>query len=103
MTKKESRALVIAAAVVIVIPIVMVVMFYPYGQGGLAYHPSMRSLIFDTLLLAVYFLPALNAYKKRDYKAILVRNILLGWTIIGWIVAMIWAMKTDPPVYAVKN
>jgi hypothetical protein len=50
----------------------------------------------------MYFLPTLIAFarSKRDTTAILLLNIFLGWTFIGWIVALVWAAKNDVPVAA---
>ncbi|GFO81220.1 MAG: hypothetical protein A49_08470 [Methyloceanibacter sp.] len=47
--------------------------------------------------VAIYFLPGLLASfrKHRNHNAIFVLNLLLGWTVIGWIVALIWAF-TNP-------
>lgn len=44
--------------------------------------------------LPMYFLPSIiaNCYKKSQMLAIFLLNLLLGWTIIGWIVALIWAV-----------
>jgi hypothetical protein len=49
---------------------------------------------------AMYFLPSIVAIarNKRDTTAILLLNIFLGWSVIGWIVALVWAVKTDVPV-----
>ena len=49
-----------------------------------------------------YFLPSIFAIarNKRDTTAILVLNILLGWTVIGWAIALIWALKHDVPMTA---
>ena len=48
----------------------------------------------------LYFLPAIIALakSKRDAAAILVLNLFLGWTCIGWVVALVWALKQDVPV-----
>jgi hypothetical protein len=35
---------------------------------------------------------------KRDAVSILVLNLLLGWTMIGWVIALVWALKQDAPV-----
>jgi hypothetical protein len=58
----------------------------------------MGTLIFVLVVAALYFLPALQAWYHghRNTPAILVLNILAGWTAIGWIVAMVWAF-TDRP------
>ena len=54
---------------------------------------------FGTLM---YFLPSLVglARGKRDLLAIFLLNLVLGWTVIGWVVALIWAAKADVPVVA---
>jgi hypothetical protein len=46
------------------------------------------------LLAALYFLPTIVALlrrKKQGGVTILFVNLLFGWTIIGWIIAMAWA------------
>jgi hypothetical protein len=45
-------------------------------------------------------LPTILAFarSKRDTAAILLLNLFLGWTMIGWVVALVWAVKTDIPV-----
>ena len=45
---------------------------------------------------AVYFLPSFVGRHKRNAQAIAVLNLLLGWTIIGWIIALVWACTLDP-------
>ncbi|KVZ02984.1 superinfection immunity protein [Burkholderia ubonensis] len=47
------------------------------------------------VIFAMYFAPSIVAYKADhpDYRAIVTTNILVGWTGIGWICAMIWAQK----------
>jgi len=42
----------------------------------------------------IYFLPALVA-SKREHKqktAITVLNLFLGWTVLGWVGALVWAV-----------
>jgi hypothetical protein len=43
-----------------------------------------------------YFIPSLVAMKKRNFAAILLLNIFLGWTFVGWVVALVWAATKDP-------
>jgi hypothetical protein len=47
----------------------------------------------------MYFLPSIIALarSKRDILAIFLLNFFLGWSVIGWIVALIWAAKNDVP------
>ena len=55
---------------------------------------------FFGLPFVMYFLPSIIALArgKRDLLAIFLLNFFLGWTVIGWLVALIWAAKHDVPV-----
>jgi hypothetical protein len=57
-------------------------------------------LPFVSFGFVMYFLPSIIALarSKRDITAILLLNVFLGWTMIGWVVALIWAVKTDVPM-----
>jgi hypothetical protein len=48
----------------------------------------------------IYFLPTIlaAARSKRDTMSIFVLNLFLGWTAIGWVIALIWALKHDVQV-----
>jgi hypothetical protein len=52
------------------------------------------------LPFVMYFLPSIIALArgKRDLLAIFLLNFFLAWTVIGWFVALIWAVKHDVPV-----
>ncbi len=52
----------------------------------------MLFLIFSILL---YFLPALIGRHKADAMGIFIVNLLFGWTVIGWIIALIWACAAE--------
>jgi hypothetical protein len=43
--------------------------------------------------VALYFLPAIVAYKRNHHNrlAILMVDLLVGWSFIGWAIALIWA------------
>jgi hypothetical protein len=45
--------------------------------------------------LALYLLPSIVGRRRPKAGAITRINVLLGWTVIGWIVAMRWAMTAD--------
>ena len=49
------------------------------------------------LSLIIYFLPSIIAIfrSKSNTAAIVVLNLFLGWTFIGWLVALIWAVSKD--------
>ena len=48
-------------------------------------------------VLAIYFYPSIIAYQRenRYKKPILILNIIFGWTVIGWGVALVWAYWPD--------
>lgn len=50
------------------------------------------------VLLAMYFTPTIIAVlrKHRQTGPIAAVNILLGWTVIGWIGAFIWSLMSPP-------
>ena len=53
------------------------------------------------ILFALYFLPALIAGSRHLHErtAITLLNLFLGWTFIGWIIALIWAITAPSPYY----
>src|SRR5215470_6055093 len=59
--------------------------FFPFGFGTV-----------------MYFLPSIIALarSKRDLLAIFLLNMFLGWSVIGWVVARVWAAKNDAAAVA---
>ena len=55
----------------------------------------------STLLVgvALYFTPTIIAWLRTHYNrwAILALNLLLGWTVLGWIVSLVWSFTNPPP------
>lgn len=47
------------------------------------------------ILVALYFLPSLIGMKQKNVASIFVLNLFLGWTFIGWVIALSWAVKRD--------
>jgi hypothetical protein len=55
------------------------------------------------LFLFLYFLPSIIGRERRNAGTIFLVNLLTGWSIVGWIVALIWALTNDPvPVVSVQ-
>ncbi len=56
------------------------------------------TVIIGTLLcLTIYMLPAgIGIIRGRSNAgAIFVLNLFLGWTLIGWVIALVWAVADD--------
>ncbi len=53
----------------------------------------MEFLLISALL---YFIPAIVAIARKHHNAmaIFLTNLFLGWTFIGWIVALIWSFTS---------
>jgi hypothetical protein len=47
------------------------------------------------VVLLIYFPPSLAARKKQNANAIFMLNLLLGWTLLGWVAALVWALTNE--------
>lgn len=63
----------------------------------------MGFIIACIIIAFVYFIPSIIGWNKRNSAPILAVNIFLGWTFIGWVVALIWAFSNDDTEPAVAN
>jgi hypothetical protein len=61
--------------------------------------PIFVGLFFIALAFALYFVPGIIAYKRNHNNliAIVIINIFLGWTVLGWLGALIWSVSNPPP------
>jgi len=53
------------------------------------------SIITLLLVITVYLAPTFlaNKHKHKKTASIFVINLLLGWTVIGWIICLAWALN----------
>jgi hypothetical protein len=53
------------------------------------------------VLVALHFAPSLTAYARRHRNrgAIFALNLFLGWTLLGWVAALVWSLTdyVEPP------
>jgi len=49
----------------------------------------------------LYFLPTIVALmrERHDKLSIFLLNFFLGWSVVGWVISLIWACKSDRVVY----
>lgn len=49
-------------------------------------------------IVMVYLVPSMIAqrYQHPKQPAILMLNVVLGWTIVGWVIALLWALNPNP-------
>jgi hypothetical protein len=55
---------------------------------------TISAYCFLVVLGALYFLPALIARKRNllNTTSVFIVNLFLGWTLIGWVGALAWAL-----------
>lgn len=51
------------------------------------------------IALALYFLPAILADRRKrvDVLTLALFNACLGWTVLGWLLALYWSLQPNPP------
>ena len=65
-----------------------------YRGGG-----QPKGAVMLIVLGCIYVLPTLLAWKRQSSRRwkITAINLLLGWTVLGWIVAMVLTFAYEPP------
>ncbi|HEU4549587.1 MAG TPA: superinfection immunity protein [Rhizomicrobium sp.] len=64
-------------------------------------------MTFLLVLFAMYWLPTIVAIARQTNSALGVAalNFFLGWTVIGWILALVWALaaSSGPHVVVIEH
>ncbi|WP_298147516.1 superinfection immunity protein [Flavobacterium sp.] len=77
---------------------------FSYGQPLLSSLPfenneiTVEKVTASLVGLAIYFIPTIIARDKKKWKLIALFNLLTGWTIFGWFIALLWAIKAESKV-----
>jgi hypothetical protein len=58
---------------------------------------ELYDILFVIFCIMLYFVPYLVGTHKRNSDAILALKLLLGWTFIGWVIALVWALTKEVP------
>jgi len=58
-------------------------------------------LMILVIAIAIHFLPIILAYGRNaaNFWGIVVINVFLGWTFLGWVIALTWAVTAKPKTY----
>lgn len=69
------------------------------GGGFVAQGGIVAQIVELVIALGIYFLPAVIAdrRKRHDLLVLALFNACLGWTVVGWIIALFWALQPNPP------
>ena len=58
----------------------------------------LMAFVIAACILPLYFLPTILGRKKRNAGTIFLINLFAGWIVVGWIVALILALRTEPAI-----
>ena len=58
-----------------------------------------------TVAFLIYFMPSIVGFfrNRSNGMAIVLTNLFFGWTVIGWIIALIWAVSDDKRTIIIKR
>ena len=67
-------------------------------MGFLLGLPLLVLILIGVAAFVIHFLPTIAAYNRQveNFWWIFLINLLFGWTLIGWIVALVWALNDRP-------
>ncbi len=66
---------------------------------------SWQHLLILLIFIVPYFIPAFiaNSRKKTNAGAIFALNLFLGWSLIGWVIALVWALSNQQIIINSNN
>lgn len=55
------------------------------------------AIVFLMFALTIYLLPTMTAAfnRHRSLGAVFALNLLLGWTFLGWVAALVWSLTNQ--------
>ena len=62
-------------------------------------------IIVVVLAFSLHFLPTIIAFRRSHHNrvAIFLVNLFLGWTVLGWVAALVWSATSTQPVVVVQG
>lgn len=63
---------------------------------------ALFTVVFFISAVALYFAPTITAAKREhpNKNSIIALNVLLGWTVLGWVASLVWAYSAKSHVVA---
>ena len=56
---------------------------------------AIAGLLILLVVGVIYFIPTIVAGGKKNAAQVFVLNLFLGWTLIGWVIALVLAVKHE--------
>lgn len=68
-------------------------------------HDTIQAVLILIVIVSAYLFPTVNAVRRQhnNIAAIAVLNILLGWTFVGWVGALVWSFTNDRTIVDVET
>lgn len=79
----------------VVFAVIAIVLILAFNNGS--DHKGLMVLVLIAVSIPIYFAPSSVAV-QRDHKhqtAIVALNLFLGWSFVGWVVALVWALTNS--------
>jgi hypothetical protein len=60
--------------------------------------PIALLVLLAAVALLIHFLPIFVAWRRhvKNFWWIFLINFFFGWTLIGWVIALVWAVNDEP-------
>lgn len=93
--------------IVVRLIVLLFLVAYSYSMGqippdGLNPFGKLVASLFFLFAPMLYLLPSYEAWQRKHHNltGVVLVNVLLGWTLLGWVIALVWSVM-KPPVVAV--
>ena len=53
----------------------------------------MEALVIVIIVVCIYFIPSMVGQGRENGVGVFVLNLFLGWSFVGWVVALVWATQ----------
>lgn len=70
---------------------------YAYASDGATGGDALTGFGVLAIIFAAYMFPTIIAIARRHYNALAISmlNLFLGWSVLGWIGALVWACTSN--------
>jgi hypothetical protein len=60
--------------------------------------PIVVLVLLGIVVFVLHFLPTIIAWRRgsKSFLWIFLINLFFGWTLIGWVIALVWALQDGP-------
>lgn len=93
--------------VVVRLIVLLFLVAYSYSMGqippdGLNPFGKLVASLFFLFAPMLYLLPSYEAWQRKHHNltGVILVNVLLGWTLLGWVFALVWSVMKPPVVVA---